>query len=391
MIGVFLTILIIFGSIQASIAQEDAFIECAQEPIDALRLSCYDGFAAKAARETAAASSLVTPSSVDANDGTRTERSEDAISRDPHLWLLSKLSSDDPNFFAYSTDPSSDNRGAQDHLEFEISVKYPLWEWGESSKLYFIYNGAYDFQALSDAAIYDSSPIISTTQNPGVAFEWDAGSSKEKFRIGVFHHSNGQTLNDSLGEQEFGTSDEPPWHSVEAVEEFERIRNRWNESPALERVSRSSWYTQFRYQAMSNPGGIIANDWWQYQLEIRPWYFKNDDRVFWPPVPRNQPQIENFDGLRAVGERMFELSELPVLRRSQTWQNITAFFPGRFLGRAEVQTGLWSPFENVGGQLSLGYNIDNFILSTYYYSGFAKDISSYHKRTKHFGIGLELR
>ncbi len=45
----------------------------------------------------------------------------------------------------------------------------------------------------------DSSPVISASQNPGIAFEWDADESEhiEKYRIGVFHHSNGQTLNES--------------------------------------------------------------------------------------------------------------------------------------------------------------------------------------------------
>lgn len=383
----FLSLVLIFAALQAHPASEDVFETCSVKDDDVQRLSCYDRFAEAALIDaTKAVANTSAKDSTEAVEKIESEDSKDA------LWSLEKLTSDDPNFFGYSTDPSSNSRQASDHLEFDISIKYPVWKWGDRSRLFFIYNGSYDFQALSGKEIYDSSPVISTTQNPGFAYEWDAASdAKKKYRIGVFHHSNGQTLNVSEEAIDTNSISGERTNTSSAADEFANISNEWGEAAALERVSRSSWYTQFRYQQMSHGDGAIRNSWWQYQLEIRPWYFKNDDEIFWAPIPKHQPQIENFDGLRAVGERMFTLNDIPLLGRNDAWQEFASRNLFRVIGRVELQTGLWSPFENIGGQVSLGFNAGNFILSTYYYSGFAKDISSYHKRTKHIGIGIELR
>lgn len=393
MMRICLAFLLVFTFMNTSFATDDVFKKCGAKLNDAFRLICYDE-AAEAAKFAESLSLSLDSDAVKSNASSSATNGEGASEKKKSdIWFLSKLTSDDPNFFGYSTVAGSNNQDGADHIEFDVSLKYPIWEWGNTSRLYFIYNGSYDFQAFSGKGIYDSSPVISTSQNPGIAFEWDADESEhiEKYRIGVFHHSNGQTLNESHVEFESNGANKTLGNASQAAAEFKEIADRWGEAAALERVSRSSWYTQFRYQRTSKPGGIIDNDWWQYQLEIRPWYFKNDDAIFWAPIPKNQPQIENYDGLRAVGDRMFSLDEIPILRLSETWRNQTAKVRLRMLGRVELQTGLWSPFENVGGQVSLGLNVNNFILTAYYYSGYAKDISAYHKRTKHFGFGFELR
>jgi len=87
-------------------------------------------------------------------------------------------------------------------------------------------------------------------QNPGIAFEWDADESEdiEKYRSGVFHYSNGQALNESHVEFESNGANETLGNTSQAAAEFKKIAPCWGEAAALERVSRSSWYTQFRYQ-----------------------------------------------------------------------------------------------------------------------------------------------
>jgi outer membrane phospholipase A len=391
MVKICCTFLLFLTIADANSATNDVFERCGAELRDAFRLICYDE-AAKAEKNAEKPTAVALSSdTVKANESAQTGGEDVSNTPNSKLWPLEKLTSDDPNFFGISIPPDSNNRDAAKHVEFDISLKYPILKFGDTATIYFIYNGSYDFHVFSNKDIYDSAPVISTSQNPGFAYEWDVGDGSKKYRAGVFHHSNGQTLNESYVEGEPNSSNANVGNTSQAAAEFKAITDRWGEAAALERVSRSSWYTQFRYQKMSNPGGIINDSWWQYQLEIRPWYFKNDDEIFWAPIPSKQPRLEDFDGLRAVGEGIFSLDEIPILRRSDTWRKQATKIPIRFLGRAELQTGLWSPFENVGGQVSLGVNFNNLIFSLYYYSGYGKDISAYHKRTKHFGFGFELR
>lgn len=295
------------------------------------------------------------------------------------LLPIAKLTSDDPNFFGVSSSAGDTNRGVETHAEFNISIKYPLAEsllgianeWaGEKSgyvpdRFYVIYNGSYDFQMFTESKLYDSSPVISKTQNPGAVFEWDRAGGRQRFRAGIFHHSNGQSLDGDTPQE---------------IAEVSDLIAAGNIEPALERVSRSSWYGQLRYQWMSNTSGDVGNDWWQYQMEIRPFYTAVDDEIFWNPMPAEQPNLERYDGIRFMGERVLSLAPL-----GKAFENIST------LARVELQTGLWDPTKNVGGKLSFGVKWGSLLLSTYYYNGFAKDISSYHERTRHLGFGLELR
>jgi outer membrane phospholipase A len=380
MIKKLLVLSLYLTSIEAYAAEEDAFAKCAFEYLPSDRLACYDDVA-KAVAARAAEPDLKTATavagSVDDDSAKESERSGA-----PRL-SLARLETDDPNFFGFSHEAGSGDRGVETHIEFDISLKYPLWEWSEDGRLYFIYNGSYDFQALTGADIYDSSPIISTSQNPGAAFEWDAAEGRRKFRLGFFHHSNGQTLSETDATDITDPINENRWTTISGEKEFQRIEKYWGEAPALEQVSRSSWYLQLRQQWMSNRDGLIDDKWEQYQFELRH-YVKTDTDIFWlpDPEPEHQPRLEDFDGIRFVAEKMYPQGD-----------NL------RLMPRFEIQTGIAAPLENIGGQFSLGFNFKKFLFfdtknvwfSAYYYSGFAKDIASYHKRTKHAGFGLDLR
>ncbi len=373
---VYLPLAVSILSLPAYASQEDASANCAAEPNDRKRLACYDEQAAAAAATTRSLES-VDSQRVTGNAASESEPNEakKPPARENDLWSLSKLQSDDPNFFGISWDPKGQkHRGVDRHVEFDISIKYPVLEF-ERSRLLAVYNGSYDFQALNPKGPYESSPVISTSQNPGASLEWDIGDGHQKLRFGVFHHSNGQTVAES------GTIEE----RLASITEITELEAQFGEAPALERVSRSSWYTKFRYQWMSNPEGRVNSDWSQLQLELRPFYFWNDDKIFWEPGRREPTQLENVDGIRMVAEKMVPLDGILPIRK------LFDFLPVSGVGRLELQTGLWSPFDKIGGKASLGMSINSFLISLYYYNGYGKDISAYHRRTEHAGIGLELR
>lgn len=381
MIKIILVVSFLLTSIQTFAAPEDVFASCAHKKENQERLACYDKFA----EDHKTSDTVVSPATVSTQEQTgrrgNSEESKQADTENGRYWSRAKLESDDPNFFGISGDASSKEHGGKTHFEFDISIKYPVLDWSRGKikpkgRLLAIYNGGYDFQALTGSDIYDSKPVISKTQNPGLAIELDI-APRQKLRLGYFHHSNGQTLAEDDKVSEFGLD----------IPDFEAVLAEYGEYPALERISRASWYGQLRYQWMKNSDGVIDNDWSQYQFELR--HIRDtDDSIFWPPVPTKQPKLQQFDGVRAVGEWMI------------TWADFIPVLPGRALARLELQTGVDSPFKNVGGQASLGFNFKNLlglvdsknvVFSTYYYNGFAKDIATYHIRTKHWGIGLELR
>lgn len=384
-----LLVSLLFVSLSSFATVEDELALCLAETDAELKLDCYERLAKAAVAESVIADTAPNPALEEVARNFDEGAPEEEPSSFANFWSILKLDGDDPNFFGYSTQAGNRKRGVVQHLEFDISLKYPMWENDNKGKgadrLFFIYNGSYDFQALTNDKIYDSSPIISTTQNPGIAAEWDLGEGEKlgekRIRFGFFHHSNGQTLSDSGDEIIPAEPGMEPIVIRHGNEEFQRILSDWKEAPALERVSRASWYWQLRYQWMSNSNGDIGNDWEQFQFELRH-LIKTDDHIFWDTIPEHQPRLQEVDGIRAVYEKMFPINEHL-----------------RVLGRLEVQTGTSYPFENIGGQLSLGFNIKNllglntrnFLFSTYYYNGFTKDIASYHIRTRHVGIGLDLR
>jgi hypothetical protein len=382
MIRVFLLVSILLFSIDLAAAQEDELANCAAKTDVETKLKCFEKLANAASKKNKEADGEAYKDESSNKNG-----DEDAeVKSLTNLWSIAKLESDDPNFFGLSGQAGDAKRGVRNHIEFDISIKYPLWSWTHAgvipNNLFFVYNGSYDFQALTNDDIYDSKPIISTAQNPGLALEWKIGDGTKKFRFAYFHHSNGQTWNESHGEEDSTLSGATATNTSQAAQEFNAIvKAAGGEAPALERLSRSSWYWQYRYQWMSNAKGDIDNKWAQLQLELR--YLHNtDDKIFWDPLLTHQPRLQDFDGIRLLGEKMWSPSE---------------YF--RVLWRLKLQTGTTSVFDNVGGEISAGLNLRNIwklstrdlLLSLYYYSGYAKDIASYHTRTKHWGLGLELR
>ena len=303
-----------------------------------------------------------------------------------------RLASNDPNFFGYAH-PTSDDIGDEPHLEYYISQKYALVEpWFKKyryvqdgqdmgsirpgrgwipDRLYFIYNGQFDFYALGSDR-YDSSPIISRIQNPGLTFEWDFADPREKLRIGYFHESNGQ----SLGPED----DDDDGEQLRELLEFNRKRDRHGEDFALAQVSRGWDYLSFRYEKSKRD--YLADfdpNWYQFHVEYRHFVDEQmfseerEDDIWWEQG--NSADISDYDGLRLMGERAINLGKTPLISRIQYKGGVSSF----------------DALGNASWRLSLGVKALNTRFTAFYFDGYGREPSTYHLRTRYWGVGLELR
>lgn len=72
---------------------------------------------------------------------------------------------------------------------------------------------------------------------------------------------------------------------------------------------------------------------------------------------------------------------------SKLWETDSEF---DFKLRTELKAGIHDP-TNPGGKLTLEIVKRNLRLSAFYFNGYGKEPSTYHLRTKYFGLGLEFR
>ena len=308
---------------------------------------------------------------------------------------FAKLRSDDANYIVYATSQDDDTLAEDAHVEFLLSLRYPLVEaWFERrharidspasryipNRLLLVYNGLYDFYVF-EGDRYESAPIVSRRQNPGLALEWDLkrnarADNYRTLRLGWFHESNGQSLDDEDGNGAMLFANEV----AEAGEEF-----------ALSQVSRGWDYLSLRFAngSASIPDSELdpyRSGWWKLQAEMRLYcdcqgfgfISGREDDIFWEAVSE-QPRIQDFDGLRLAMERSFSAERLGS--------------DNYFITRLQLQAGTseWSALATVSGRLSLGFALGQTRLVAFYHNGYGKDLSTYHIRTNYLGLGLELR
>lgn len=363
----------------------DAYMVCRETDDEILRLRCYDALGRPGAD---------TELTVESVSGQQLEPPEDFKERDrvkriDRLAALSRrqergmVTSDEPSYFAYISPVRNDTED-DDHIEFYLSLKYPLVDnWlsdlqtsfgdldsslGRSlrgltpDRMLLHYNGLYDFYASSSEP-YDSAPIVSRRQNPGFSFEYTFAGGRDNLRIAWFHESNGQQLeeDDSL--------------------RFDNFRSLYGDDYALSKVSRGWDYAQIRWS--SNSLGFddpIASDWFNYQAELR--FYCNcqgfgfidgrEDDIWWEES--NSDVIGDYDGLRISLD-----GSLPNTG------------PLSLDARLDLQTGLEHSFgENITGRLTLGAKWDNIRLTLFYFDGYGRDPSTYHLRTRYVGFGFAL-
>ena len=274
------------------------------------------------------------------------------------------LTSYDPNYFVIA-ETFSDGELAEDtHIEFYLSIAYPI---ALNTKAFYwpdrvipVYNGLYDFYLFGDR--YDSAPILSRRQNPGLVFEWNSNTDKV-FRLGYFHESNGQTLNDSDGT---GATD------------YQNELDRVDEAYALSQVSRGWDYLSARADFSFDFGEENKNKLTDLllQLELRNFFdfqtggSDSEEGIFWEPVTE-QPRVREFDGIRLTAEHQFEL-----LKADSSL-------------RLELKTGIGGSdaLQNWSYKTSLTWGI----FHVFYFDGYGREPSSYHLRSEYAGFGVEFR
>jgi hypothetical protein len=384
------TLLLIAASASWSAAPPPAAFSQQYEACRALasaieRLACYD-----------ALPSLLEPQDFPTEDACEDFCNELVAPRETDF-----MQSDDPNFFVY-TAPITEDLGEEAHAEFYLSLKYPLLQgwfdrkrdaWEDKTDLLrrlgstvvqgralFIYNGLYDFY-ITESDHYQSSPIISRRQNPGLALEYLASPAPRRFnelRLAWMHESNGQQLEggDNNAERE------------RSLRRFTALSEANSPNYALGEVSRGWDYAQIRWQSSSHRTiQDYSNRWYRWHMDYR--FFCNcqgfgidgkEDEIWWQTG--DDSEIHDYDGLRA----MAEFNYIPFTAVD------LELFSKKVLARVELKAGTRDSFlENLGGKLSLGMQFGNTRFTAFYFNGYGREPSTYHLRTEYAGLGVELR
>lgn len=284
------------------------------------------------------------------------------------------------NAYAYNEDdgegyiPGSDLRGYEpsylvyafdddDHLEFKISIKYPLLEssfgtvgdfFGGENQIYFSYTGKYDFFLFSDDPARDSAPVISRVQNPGLFITNKRpdfnGEGLEMVSVGWFHESNGQQIGDNT--------------------------TFMNTANAADFVSRGWDYlgVDFRFRSKS------------------PWFFDGDvvydlrTRLFcdcqgFGFIDDREDDITIFGGTQTARIEDFDGLRFTINNYANRWLHY-----GLQLRTGTADT---DALENLSYMFQISWRIGNVPVRLFYFNGYGKDISTYHIKDEYAGFGFE--
>jgi len=263
------------------------------------------------------------------------------------------LSGNEPSYFALAHDSGS----GEHHIEFYLSVKYPLFTTliekalGERARLYFNYNGKYDFYAFSR----DSSPVISRRQNPGVIFEyaWPKVSHVylQSLRAGYFHESNGQTVD--TREEYLATKDASDY-----------VSRGWDYIPL-----------EAKFAVSEKRHGIFGNFYLnlqgRYFLDHQLFRHNREDQVFWEDVAE-QARVEQYDGIRATLATVF----------------ILPHFEAKEIKFNAIFRSGYREF-NLSQRYEATFRLFDLPLYAYYFRGYGVEIATYQQKGTTYGIGFE--
>lgn len=263
------------------------------------------------------------------------------------------LSGNEPSYFAIGHDANS----GEHHIEFYLSIKYPLFttliekSLGEGAKLYFDYNGKYDFYPFSR----ESSPIISRKQNPGVMFEhaWPpvANVHLQSLKTGYFHESNGQTV-DSRTE----------YQATEDAADY--VSRGWDYIPLEARFAVS----EKRHGIFGN---LYLNLQGRYFLDRQMFRQDREDEIFWE-TGAAKPRIEEYDGVRIGLATVFVLPHIEA----------------REIKVNAIYRSGYRAF-NLSQRYEATFRFFDLPLYVYYFRGYGVELSSYHAKGTTYGIGFE--
>lgn len=291
------------------------------------------------------------------------------------------MSSYEPTYFhLYEQSDTSDV-----HAEFMTSIRYPAFTWplnpinrnlsrGLFIRSDFIYTGKYDFFAY-DKEERASGPIFSRLQNPGLLLTfyrvYDPFMKTRQFKfnrlfVGVFHESNGQTIEagdfDTLTNTAFGEDYvSMGWDYINAgfamtysINRDKVQKNFFTKTLfPLEKIDLA-----FEYQYITP---VV-----QEKQELLVWYDDNQD-------------IRDYKGYKASMLWAFDDVELGSL-------SISSDTTIRFI----IQAGA-NGFKNptVEGRFTTAI-LNTLPLTLSVQQGYLSELSYFHKKTMDIAVGLEL-
>ena len=273
-----------------------------------------------------------------------------------------KLTSHHPNYFCYINPINKNPLRDEPHLEFLLSLQYPIFQFSAQHKILFHYEGLYDFYITGESG-YKSSPLFSRRQNPGLVYTYNHPISG-RFIFGYYHESNGQTLDMKDGKTAFDNIAEASGHEY-----------------ALTQVSRGWDYLSLSYQTydLSLLDRFDVEQRWV--IECRSYLPKQlflsdrEEALFWDRTGQNAT-ISGYDGLHLTYE-LFSFKNAPT----------------DFSARIELKSGIRSfdAIKKVSGRLSILKRVGSIPFTLFYFNGYGKEPSTYHLRSRYYGIGLEFR
>lgn len=288
------------------------------------------------------------------------------------LWVFSSNSIDskEPGRLLSGYQPSYFTIALDDldpHLEFVISIKYPLDDevlWMDkvfngSNRFYFGYTGQYDFfLASNDIPGRSSAPVVSRLQNPGLFLKHESDSTEIKggillksVSIGWFHESNGQQI-EGTDVTTFGSSNN--------ASDF--VSRGWDYLGADIKHSYHDMnlYTQIRIFCGCQGFGTISGR-------------EDDVTVF---TGSDNEDIRDYDGLRLIFNHTIHQDFSYTLHAKTGFQADSAFEYWSF--KAEIDFNLpWKWIEDVP-------------LNFFYFSGYGQNISTYHIHDEYIGFGIKM-
>ncbi len=327
------------------------------------------------------------------------------------------LSGYEPSYFGYVGRDENHIDGS--HLEFKVSIKYPLWgslvNLGDEQKpdkrsqaVYFSYTGQYDFYFGSRY----SAPVISRRQNPGIfyKYEYDSRESGYKsFSLGYFHESNGQEIdNKDMFDRKVTElhdkicRDDPneqcltdPRHQQEAwAMATDYISRGWDYLAA------STKYTMFHRRDLMGRRIAVQTD---FYLSARA-YFNWQGLGF---VSGREENIEWLSDIDKRNDKVYDYNtfQLTINRKLDTrgCEKIVNNDCNRSQQHANVLDYLadntdWSITLISGNRLNhLSYRLDfvhhiagQFPLKLMYFNGYGENISTYQSKSSYWMVGIDL-
>lgn len=306
------------------------------------------------------------------------------------------LSGFEPSYFGYVS--RDDEHLDGNHLEFKVSIKYPLWGSlrdignGEvrSHAFYFSYTGQYDFYFGSRY----SAPVISRRQNPGVFYKYEFEERAEGLRslsFGYFHESNGQEIDDKLM---FDNKVEDLLSKME-----DNINNQESRAfnMATDYLSRGWDYVEGRVKYTKNNNHDIFGNKRSVQTD---YYFSARTYFNWQGLGFSKGREENInwlEGLDKPNEKIYDYNsfQFTVNRtvKSRECQSKRCSWLNYFADNTNWGVTITSgnKLENISYNLTLTHHIaGQFPLKLMYFNGYGENISTYQRKSNYWMLGIEL-